>query len=486
MSRPKKTLRWRSKLLLLLILFSVLPVAAFALWTTRTVEGTLRTSTLDGLQALARAKAEAIDQFTAYRRNDVERIAKLLALYVVDLQSAMAKARAQGELPQPEELPRLPDDVLPDPGPGLLLLPDGGIAPADSSTVIEGSQRDAGVKQPGVAEENSSATEPAGDKARSSASGVGRMPSKEEEEALTRLRQPLGLILWDQNQFEELLVIDTDGRVLVSTYGEHKDRSAVSLPYFQQGSKATFVQPVYESPITKRITMVIATPIYDQDRKLLGVLAARLNLERFFRLIGDHTGLGQTGETVVGKKIDSEIVFMAPTRHNAEAALKVKIPIDSDRAQGLQDAARGQSGSGVTRDYRDVATLSAWQYVPSLDWGLQVKIDYAEAIHTADEAQTTTLLLTLAILIIAVIAAFVVSQAFVRPLQEFKDATDRISRGDLDVQLNIRSHDEIGELADSFERMVAAIKFFRERSRPGDEDDSEMAEDDGEPAAEER
>jgi HAMP domain-containing protein len=473
MPKRKKTLRWRSKLLLLLITFSVLPVAAFAFWATRTVEDTFRTSTLDGLQALASAKAEAIDQFTAYRRTDVERIATLLAPYVAELHDSMARARAAGELPGPDELLKLPDDRLPNPDPAPVLS-DAGLGHADGGTGSASWDRGGSSSAlPGVSEGHRSVTDPADATARQHAPARERTLSREEEEALTKVRQPLGLILWDQNQFEELLVIDTDGRVLVSTYAEHKDRSAAEVEYFQQGSKATFVQPVYESPITKGLTMVIATPIYNQERKLLGVLAVRLNLRRFFRLIGDQTGLGKTGETVVGKKVDSEVVFMAPTRHNDQAALKVRIPIDSDRAQGLQDAARGQSGSGLTQDYRGVHVLAAWQHVPSLDWGLLVKIDYDEAIRSANEAKVTTLLWTLVILIIAIIAAFVVSQAFVRPLQEFKEATDRISRGDLDVQLNIRSHDEIGELADSFERMVAAIKFFRERSRGSDEDEGE-------------
>jgi HAMP domain-containing protein len=474
MPKRKKTLRWRSKLLLLLIIFSVLPVAAFAFWATRTVEDTFRTSTLDGLQALASAKAEAIDQFTAYRRTDVERIATLLAPYVTELQDSMARARAAGELPEPDDLLKLPDDPLPHENPAPVSS-DAGVGHADSSTGSASGDPDSSS---GVSEGHS--TDPEDATARPHGPTQVRTLSKEEEEALTKLRQPLGLIVWDQNQFEELLVIDTDGRVLVSTYAEHKDRSAADLEYFQQGTKETFVQPVYESPITKGLTMVIATPIYDKERELLGVLAVRLNLRRFFRLIGDQTGLGKTGETVVGKKIDSEVVFMAPTRHDDQAALKVRIPIDSERAQGLQDAARGQSGSGLTKDYRGVNTLAAWQHVPSLDWGLLVKIDYDEAIRSASEAKVTTLLWTLVILVIAVIAAFVVSQAFVRPLQEFKDATDRISRGDLDVQLNIRSHDEIGELADSFERMVAAIKFFRERSRGSEEDEGEASDDESE------
>jgi nitrogen fixation/metabolism regulation signal transduction histidine kinase len=56
------------------------------------------------------------------------------------------------------------------------------------------------------------------------------------------------------------------------------------------------------------------------------------------------------------------------------------------------------------------------------------------------------------------------AEALVRPLRHLKYAAERISRGDLGVELSIRSRDEIGELATSFERMIAAIKFFREQS----------------------
>jgi nitrogen fixation/metabolism regulation signal transduction histidine kinase len=84
------------------------------------------------------------------------------------------------------------------------------------------------------------------------------------------------------------------------------------------------------------------------------------------------------------------------------------------------------------------------------------------------------------IIILVVLASVISARALVQPLRELKEATDRISRGDLTVELNIRSNDEIGELADSFERMVAAIKFFREQSQSGDEEeDSERAPESG-------
>ena len=66
-----------------------------------------------------------------------------------------------------------------------------------------------------------------------------------------------------------------------------------------------------------------------------------------------------------------------------------------------------------------------------------------------------------------------------QPLCELREAADRISRGDFDVQLDIRSRDVVGELADSFDRMVAAIKFFREHSRV-EEDEETYEEEPGE------
>ena len=53
-------------------------------------------------------------------------------------------------------------------------------------------------------------------------------------------------------------------------------------------------------------------------------------------------------------------------------------------------------------------------------------------------------------------------------------------QSDLDVQIDISSRDEIGQLADSFERMVAAITFFRER-REVDEDEALYEDEPAEP-----
>ena len=438
--RWRKLRTWRSKLLLLLLAFSVIPPVLLTWWHYAAMREAWEASTLDTLGALARAKAEAIDQFTLDRRSEVERIASLMAPQVRGVERTLRQSAD-------EELPPLADASTDAPVPGPAAAPPP--SPPEGEGEVEGDAASPPPPQPAP-------------------------PS----EALSDLRQGLGLILYDQRRFEELMVIDEEGRVIASTHEAHEGTSAADLAYFKAGLGATHLEPVFESPITGELTTIIAAPVRDPERGVLGVLAARLNLERFFRLVNDVSGLGESGETVVGKQIDDEVVFMAPTRHDPEAALARRVPVGSEQAVPLQESTRGQSGTGEYVDYRDQRVLAAWEDVPSLDWGLVVKIDRAEALAPVRQAAGRMLVLLLLVLAAGVAAAVAISRAFVRPLKELKVATERISRGDFDVQLDIRSEDEIGELAHSFERMVAAIKFFRAHSRRPEEDPDDFVEED--------
>jgi HAMP domain-containing protein len=385
-------------------------------------------------------------------------MAKLLAPFVLEL-AAAKKAEDRVEEPPPEQLPDLEDgEDAPDPPNEDGAEPDGS-SPDDTKT--EPAPRPPEPEPPPPPEDPEAPTE----------------TTSPADEARDALRRAVGLIAWDQAEFEEILLLDPEGRVFVSTFEEHERHSASEVRYFEKGRSGTYLEPVYLSPLTGELTMVISTPLLDKDRKFLGVLAARLNLKRFFRLVIDSTGLGETGETVVGRVEGSEVVFTAPTRHVPEAALQTRVALGGATGRAIQEAAVGHTGFGREVDYRGEVVLAAWQNIPSLEWGLVAKIDRAEAMQPIEEARSVAVVAAGGLLILGVLLATLVSRRFVRPLRDLQRAAERISRGTLDVSLDITSRDEIGELADSFERMVAAIKFFREHSRrPEDDPDEDMLE----------
>jgi methyl-accepting chemotaxis protein len=67
----------------------------------------------------------------------------------------------------------------------------------------------------------------------------------------------------------------------------------------------------------------------------------------------------------------------------------------------------------------------------------------------------------LAVLLISLIAG----RAITRPINQLTDVAERISLGELDAQIRIRSKDEIGDLAGAIQRMADSIRLSIERLR---------------------
>jgi HAMP domain-containing protein len=64
-------------------------------------------------------------------------------------------------------------------------------------------------------------------------------------------------------------------------------------------------------------------------------------------------------------------------------------------------------------------------------------------------------------LVLALGLSVTISRAILVPVRHLKDVAENVSLGNLDLTVHRYSDDEIGDLADSFSRMVTAVKFFR-------------------------
>jgi methyl-accepting chemotaxis protein len=65
----------------------------------------------------------------------------------------------------------------------------------------------------------------------------------------------------------------------------------------------------------------------------------------------------------------------------------------------------------------------------------------------------------------AVLSAYYISRGITRAARHLAAAAESISRGDLDVPIEVRTGDEMQDLADSIERMRASLKAAIERLR---------------------
>jgi len=84
-----------------------------------------------------------------------------------------------------------------------------------------------------------------------------------------------------------------------------------------------------------------------------------------------------------------------------------------------------------------------------------------DSASTVAGAQKMIFVLTFAGVAFACIVGFLFAFSITRPIEHLRDVADRVSQGDVeDLEIKVNTHDEIADLAESFRRMVASIRYF--------------------------
>ena len=132
----------------------------------------------------------------------------------------------------------------------------------------------------------------------------------------------------------------------------------------------------------------VAAPVHDDDGSVIAVVAVQISLDAINGIMGERSGLGETGETyLVGPdylmRSDS---FLDPVNHTVEASFANPF---KGRAETVasQAALAGKTDAGVIIDYNGAPVLSSYTPVKVGDttWALLAEIDVAEAFCPKDE-----------------------------------------------------------------------------------------------------
>jgi len=89
---------------------------------------------------------------------------------------------------------------------------------------------------------------------------------------------------------------------------------------------------------------------------------------------------------------------------------------------------------------------------------VRVGLTLASLHREINKSQTAAILLTLVVVISAIIIMTAFVRVITRPIESLVEITDQISKGDLNRVVEIERSDEIGLLAESFNRMIESLK----------------------------
>jgi signal transduction histidine kinase len=295
----------------------------------------------------------------------------------------------------------------------------------------------------------------------------GNLDVKASQEIDKKYRQIITYYL-DIFGYSDILLISQDGNTIFSVNNSQE----VGKNYYQKKYKNSEIAQVFDRAKTlmqveisnftyyssdHEPTALIAAPIF-KNNLILGVVVLQLNNQEFHKVVNDYTGLGKSGETIVGSLVNDRIIFTAPTRHDRKAAFKRKINIGKNLSHPLYQANQGIKGNGISRDYRGQETIAAWRYLPSLNAGLLVKMDVAEVFTPLTTLKNLLIILGSITFLLVILAAVVVAKSISQPVIELTQVVQEFAQGNLKKQASVMSNNEIGQLEKSFNRMAAQLE----------------------------
>ena len=272
------------------------------------------------------------------------------------------------------------------------------------------------------------------------------------------------LKIFQNSGYCDIMLVSPEGTIVYSANEAHAELDLDQpLPdpdgkAFEEGEKGTYFSDVYLR-IRHKLEggdygMLVTAPIHDFKERFIGVIALEIDLKPFYEFIQDTTGLGETGETLIGLNKGGHALFLNPLRHDTEAALKRKAIFGKIDAFPIQEAVQGRNGSGLSIDYRGEKIIAAWRHIPSLDWGLVAKIDTSEAFLPVKYLRNISIIVVIIVIIFIIIISIFVTASITTPIRKLLEGTKRLAKGDLAFRIEAQEKDEIGQLATSFNDMT--------------------------------
>ena len=284
------------------------------------------------------------------------------------------------------------------------------------------------------------------------ANSIGNLAIASQEEQKLVMDKLLGL----EPAFRQLILLNAQEREVqrvarVSKLALSQSIGQFESEFFSQASKGkTYVSPVYIDNVTSEPLMLMAIPITDVFGIFKGVLTAEINLKFMWDLV-DRIKIGKTGVAYVVDKHGSLIAFGDISR-----------VLRGEKLIHLQEVAKFVEGeelshednAGISKGIRGNRVVANQAHLGSPDWSVVVELPALEAYQPVIKALKRSISFMLICFFLATMLGIYLSKRITKPIIDLRNATRKISKGNLDTQIILISNDEIGELAVSFNQMV--------------------------------
>jgi len=249
---------------------------------------------------------------------------------------------------------------------------------------------------------------------------------------------------------ESLAILNKDGEEIVRSDDKALKNRKSDPEFYIAKEKGIYVSWSRYHPIKKLSSIVLAIPLFKKG-ELKGILAADI----YFSEIWHRTVISALSPK------DNAYVF---TREGQLVA-KVTAQKEKWQSEDLEKIASEMTLKANLITEEKETNIGSMLVIASpvsvLNWGLVIFRPTAEIYKPASVVRNQAIIISILSLIFVFILTVFFTRLFVRPIRKLHEGAEIIGKGNLDYRVDIRTGDEIEQLAKEFNKMVEALKEER-------------------------
>jgi signal transduction histidine kinase len=200
--------------------------------------------------------------------------------------------------------------------------------------------------------------------------------------------------------------------------------------------------------------MTITFPIEQFAGTVIGVVRAEVNLKHVWDVVSSIKP-GEAGYAYVvdraGDLISHRDISLVLQRRNIGHLAQVKAAFQNSSGTPVSEVTLAKNLDGKK-------VISSYAFIPSVNWVVIIERPAEEAFAPLYASMLRTASLLMVAFTMALLASWFMRQRVVRPLETLQRGVERIKKGDLNHQLEMKTGDEIEILADEFNEMATHLR----------------------------
>jgi HD-GYP domain-containing protein (c-di-GMP phosphodiesterase class II) len=251
---------------------------------------------------------------------------------------------------------------------------------------------------------------------------------------------------------------------------------AKAFQYATQGQTSYVSEPLtIESGKETKPVIIMSSPI-KSGGKGVGAVTVILKLDDILHWVTENSVAGKTVYVVDF----NGLIVVHPNPKIMPAGMDLN---RVDIVQAFADEWRKSKGKvrlQETRPFKleddglEKQMLGTYFAVAEAPWGVIVQIDQRDAFATVAEMKAETIRWGVLMLLLAGCVGLLSARAITNPIQQLADSTQLIARGDFSKKIQIRSRTEIGELAETFNKMTDDLELYIQQIRKAGEENKAL------------